>query len=143
MTIYLKLTSEQKETIKNIYDLLYFGFNQDINWGKFVATYHDPECKLLQCHVARRSFDDLLSMCNTYFNHTSEEDLARCIVTLYQKLGVAPTFCPDIKMMVFRIHGKLYAPTFGSKYDHTKSEKGKSNYSYNDVFQKLEEDGTI
>lgn len=66
--------------------------------GTYVKmTFLDPECTEYQCHgSARRSFEDLLAISNTYFE-TSEKELMKVLLDLNFNFYK----CEEIKKIVF------------------------------------------
>ena len=70
---------------------------------RFYATYHDPENVEMQCHRARRSFDDLLEISRTYFPETTEKELVDILFSPDMKMFIR--FCPDIRKAVFEGQG--------------------------------------
>lgn len=121
------------DTAHNIKELLENGFYKNT---LFQATYKDPEYRILQCKVARRSFPDLLEICRTYFPKTTESDLARLLSIDYNSF-----YCKDIGRLVF-LNEKTYckiAYSFDSRmstlYDEN-FEDSQGN-SYNKILQKI------
>lgn len=72
---------------EDLHDLLKTGFSHQPNqlsnnFGKFPETFHNKECTYFQCHAARRSFEDLFDISQTYFPETTEEELAKLLFQL-------------------------------------------------------------
>lgn len=134
MNIYFRTNSE----INNIYDLLVDGFSTMD--GKFKITYYDLELTSQECHSARRSFEDLLSICQTYFPETSEKELAKTLLEINNNIGLYSIYCSDIEKAVFRRNsgakGKDYFITnFLTK---ERDEKGRGEYSINEILNLME-----
>lgn len=126
----------------NIYVAPQFADPEKVNGYGFHKTYFDPECTKEECHCARRSFEDLLAICKTYFPRTTKKHLARLLYNLWltKKLNIATSFCPDIGAVVFRLHynNSKWATNFSSidnGYNTVSdpNKKGKGNYSMNDI----------
>jgi hypothetical protein len=61
------------------------------------ATFHDTEFTQLQCGYAKRSFEDLLCLAQTYFPETTEKDL----MSVLKELSIGCWYCRDVQKMVF------------------------------------------
>lgn len=69
--------------------------------GYSKETYYDPEFKHSQCkELSRRSFEDLLSISNTYFPNTTEEQLMQSL----NSVGIRFYHCNDINKIVFHFN---------------------------------------
>lgn len=66
-----------------------------------VKTYYDKECTDKQCHVARRSIDDLLSILNTYYPTVTIEQLAYYLIDKADTHGIKCFYCDDVEHIVF------------------------------------------
>lgn len=82
----------------NITELLNSGFN-----NFFCETFSDKECTEQQCKIARRSFNDLLLICLTYFPKTTKEELAYVLLNNISRLVCF--YCPNIDKLVFLKEG--------------------------------------
>jgi len=72
--------------------------------GFFVPTYKNPACTIQQCHSARRSFKDLLTIVNTYYE-VSIEELANYLLRQTLEGGDMQLFmqyCNDVEEFVWR-----------------------------------------
>lgn len=93
MSIYLRIPIGSE--IHNIKELLYILYS---NHGYANFTYRDKGLTILQCYGLRRSFEDLLEICQTYFPSTTEEDLMKELLdSTYLKWSK----CGDINKIVF------------------------------------------
>lgn len=89
----------------NIKELITWGYVNGPSGSGFVKTYFDKACTKQQCHSARRSFEDLLDICRTYFPRTGKKQLALTLHSLFtQQLGtmnVMAFYCSNIHKVVF------------------------------------------
>lgn len=99
MNIYFR----EADSSKTIKELLLSGFiiRYIGSERKFVTTFKDEACKDEDCYPARRSFNDLLWICRTYFPETTEEQLAKVLKELYEERSVRGLYCPNIHKIVF------------------------------------------
>lgn len=100
MSIYLKIPiGTEINNIKELLGVLYSNnIYNDINDYYSITTYYDKECTLIECSKLRRSFEDLLEICRTYFPSTTEEDLMKELLdSTYLKWSK----CGDINKIVF------------------------------------------
>lgn len=145
MAIYLKLPDNLH--LNNIDELLIYGYNNGFVY-RFVETYADIECKQRECHSARRSFEDLLEICQTYFPETTERDLAKSLYKLSHTenaLSLKPgchiriMYCSTIEKMVFTTDDKTWEYYCDERGDsHTlRNRNGKGKYCYNDIMYLL------
>lgn len=141
MQIYLKISKDA--AINNIYDLILYGYygnnGESIYSYKFHRTYKDKECTIEECHPARRSFEDLLKICKTYFPNTTEVELALTLEKLRIDKKISCLYCNTINKLVFISH-KSSAELSFTCYVH-KSEintKGNGKYCLKDILNLIE-----
>lgn len=97
MAIYLK----NPVTDKGLLSFLEDGFSAQYGkWFKFKETYYDELCTELECKAARRSFLDLLEICQTYLPDTTDIKLAKA---LFELENMFCFICNDIGKLVFQI----------------------------------------
>lgn len=126
MKIYFKI-GKKLENITDIKQLLRIGYSK--NGGSFKRTYKDPECTMQECHPARRSFGDLLSICRTYFPRTPEKEVAKVLFELNREIGLGGSYCNTIHKPVFFVRGREYP--LNLYFQGTEANrKGKSKYSF-------------
>lgn len=133
--IYFK-TKKLPKNIKDIEELLTRGFTSKSYESKtFLTTYHDQDCTQKQCHNARRSFDDLFTICKTYFPKTTKKELAKTLFTLSKKINLVASYCYTINKLVFYCKD---ISTYDTKKgmlrtlrEHEYAKKGCGNYNYN------------
>lgn len=130
MAIYLNTAGKE---FKDITEIITFGY--DGGYIYFKPTYSDPECTKLQCHQARRSFSDLLELCQTYFPETTKEQLAYVLLNKVENLNVF--FCNDIRKFVFESY--LHTGICRKSHYHEKGKIGLDNYSLEQI-EKLAQD---
>ena len=124
MKIYFEIDKKPR-TVK---ELLKKGFSTLD--GRFKVTYKDSKYKKKQCHSARRSFDDLLNICKTYFPRTKEQRLAKVLFQLNKEIGLGCIFCGTISKLVFHKRGmdlKINQSLPGSLNHY----RGVGEYSFN------------
>lgn len=137
MSIYIQNFRNEE----NIYDFLNNNFSVPFHntQHKFVMTYKDEYCSIMDCHEARRSFEDLLEICQTYYPETTEEELAKTLFELHKKDNLQCLFCPDILKIVFikwyPEHRTFYRIVSGSHMGATALTKGNSRYSIGDIYE--------
>lgn len=93
--IYCRIGPKDGETLK---DFLKSKFSA--SRGFFQNTFYDKECIRQQCHSGRRSFGDLLIISQTYYEDTTEEDLAEIIFDLICEGFLYITYCTGINKNV-------------------------------------------
>jgi hypothetical protein len=115
MKIYLKeFKKTRKSTIK---DVIYFLLSNDENEiettiynNVFVTktTYNNKKCTGLQCiSNKRRSFEDIVDLCKTYFHNATDKKIAQELekfikeVKTTKNLNCGFLFCPHIDKWVF------------------------------------------
>lgn len=143
MALYVK--EERKPTL---YEFLKHCFSIEGNSGCFVPTYTDKECTILECRVARRSFEALLEISQTYYPKCSEKALARIIYKLNDLDNLYAYPCGTVKNIVFKI-----APESTTKVDLWKSMgsikmdwKDAGKYTQRDIMflaKKIDENGNL
>lgn len=85
--LYLKSLIDKKRP-KTVSDLLQYYFFSTLDNGAIVAkvseaTYHDKECKLIQCFSSKmRSFDDIYFLCKTYFHTVTPKKVMHELLTI-------------------------------------------------------------
>lgn len=100
---------------------------------KFKQTFTDKYFTEEQCHIARRSFYDIVEICQTYFE-TTKEEVARTLVDMVKD----PTenfgchICHDIHKVVF-----LFNKIIMSTKDNESVES--DGLCYNDIVKLAEE----
>lgn len=104
-------------------------------YGYFVSSYFDKNFKKEQCHRARRSFYDLLTIVNTYYPNISVGQLAYFLTTEMRCF-----LCYTIEKYVFHnvsIMQKDNLYIFNdSRYAKPPSKKDSDGISYNDIVRK-------
>lgn len=80
---------------QNVKELLDFGFGSS---DRFCKTYYDRKCQEEQCDSARRSFGDLLEICQTYFPETTKEEVAFALLSVNE---ITSFHCTTIGKLVF------------------------------------------
>ncbi|MFA9239461.1 MAG: hypothetical protein ACEQSQ_06170 [Candidatus Paceibacteria bacterium] len=130
MKIYFKTG---KVKIRDIKHLLKIGYSSR-SGVEFKKTYRDPECTILECHSARRSFGDLVLICKTYFPETTEKEVAKTLFELNNEIGVRASYCHTINKLVFlkSVYDKGQGLDCNLKYSYF-NKKGCGNYSYNNI----------
>lgn len=83
---------------KDLLSLLNDGYTGQ-SYSLFKRTFSNAELTTEQCHIARRSFGDLLLIARTYFPETSEGELAYLL--LYKVNKMSCFICPNIDKIVF------------------------------------------
>lgn len=64
----------------------------------FLSTYIDENCETPEYNCGqRRSFEDILKVCRTYFPNTTELELMSCL----KELKTSFYYCSNIKKIVF------------------------------------------
>ncbi len=103
----------------------------------FTITYKDKECGKQECHSARRSFDDLLTICRTYFPRTSKKALAKCLLQLWDSMQLGSYYCTNIGKIVFRQYpdNNITKGQHQRVYETEVDLKQHSNYSLNDIIK--------
>ncbi len=143
MPIYL---NTQGHSFKNIKELIIYGFDQG-HVNKFVPTYHDQACTVQECHSARRSFEDLLEICKTYFAETTPKQLARTLYAISHtpnalpnkpNTNIRPFRCWTICKMVFTTDSCAWEESYeGSGRLGKRNNNENSPYCYNDIMYLL------
>ena len=106
--IYLDLTKKEKESIKTPIDLLNILYNSEISFYTYKTTYYDEECLNVQCRKStRRSFNDLIDLCQTYFPNISNDEVLESMLDADINNFY---YCEDIKKIVF--HNVPSCPVF-------------------------------
>lgn len=147
MKLKLYFKEAQQKTVANIEELLILGYvdaEKDHYYG-FAPTYFDAECTVQQCKSARRSFDDLLIICKTYFPRTTKKHLAKALYKLHTKdIYLSIFICGDIKKVVFsrvsnyqRFTKYFLRDVDSNRYDgmYDPNKKGNGNHSFNDIIK--------
>ena len=115
MKIYLKeFKKTRKSTIK---DVIYFLLSDDENEIKLTyynsvfatkTTYNNKECTGLQCiSNKRRSFEDIVDLCKTYFHNATDKKIAQELekfikeVKTTKNLNCGFLYCPNVSKWVF------------------------------------------
>lgn len=153
MSIYLKLPEDK--TFDNISELLICGYNESRYPYTFVPTFHDVECISPQCHSARRSFEDLLAICQTYFPPTTKKELAQTLYKLSHtdnllsnkhNYRICPMWCCTICKLVFTTDQYTWEAEFEPRFKdginrggtiRTRNDIVNSPYCYNDIMYLL------
>lgn len=125
----------------SVYNYLKAGFNGSLSPGvsytviKFVETFSDEECTIRECHSARRSMEDLISIVQTVFPEATEKDVIDAMFQMYDEGGMATYFCPDIKKHVFfRTSVKLPSPNRNGTFHHVTNERRNGKYSLEEIY---------
>jgi len=127
--IYAKFS---KTEYRRVIDLLKEGFSTDN--GNFIRTYNDPECTDQECHAARRSLEDLLSIVRVYFPRCSRQRLCKALYRLKDdpEMYVYAYKCRTIHKIVYRANrnmGFAVERGFNSSVRETDEYKGNGEYS--------------
>lgn len=101
--------------------------------GYAKTTYFDPDFSKIQCNGLRRSFEDLLFICNTYFDEISEVDLMNALI----EINIKFYRCSNISKIVFHFNGTNYINERNFK-DHNKFYYAENTYTPNDLIEILE-----
>jgi len=108
------------------------------------VTFLDKEMTKLECKVARRSFEDLLSIVNTVYENISENELAKTLFDLNKnpeettKRRLCIYYCNDITKWVFRFYDKKYLDNtlmYDSNQTFIQNQKGSGKYSFKDIYK--------
>jgi hypothetical protein len=96
--IYCKIEKQMYAT-----EFLRLGFTATRNSipGKFVETFHDEECSVTQCKVARRTFQDLYAIIKTYYPKYTKKNVANMLKTLHKSDNIFPIWCHAQDKIVF------------------------------------------
>lgn len=136
--IYLELPYPLVTPIYSFKDLIKWGYSSKADRyylsDNFVSSYYDRELTKLQCKEARRSFEDLLSICNTYFPPVTEYQLAKHLYSLNKKY-IKLMYCPTIRKIVFKrddIPRKFELGPGDIRRDKN-NFKGNGQYTYNQI----------
>jgi len=102
--------------------------------GLFKETFQDENLTIWECNSARRSFEDLLTVCRTYFGNTTEEELMQALINN----NIRYYYCNDINKTVFHLRGEVYIKDgFNTYYmDSSSISSNKSPYT-NTVLQEI------
>jgi len=95
----MKLYINTNKQFNDINELLTFCYPTGDYFREY--TYFDKECTQIQCSASRRSFEDLLSLCKTYFPETTEKDLMKTLIDM----GMRYYRCGGIGKIVFHYRG--------------------------------------
>lgn len=99
--LYIKpLEGHPIESLYDLIDVLYKDKNGNRSPGAR-PTFLEEDFRSLDCDAWRRSFEDLLTLAQTYFPSTTETEL---MLTL-EKLSVEFFYCSDIHKIVFHRDG--------------------------------------
>jgi len=134
--IYCKIRRKRaiKEFIKAIFSFNEFGIKKCIN------TYKDIDCKVQECHPARRSFEDLLAIVKTVYTSVNSKTLASILCELNDEGFLRCLYCRVVnKTVYYGVLNTKIPEKFGYVYKFLGKEfynkKGKSKYSLNDVLK--------
>ena len=111
MKIYLKeFKKTRKSTVKSLLHCLLSDENNIVKkstWTHILfskATFHDVNCQFLQCSTnKRRSFEDMVDLCKTYFPNVTDKKVAKSLEELFKEFENEQfgfLFCPDISKWV-------------------------------------------
>lgn len=98
---------------------------------RFNATFKDTAFTILECHgEARRSFNDIYDIVNTYLPDVTKKQLALQLTTNFRAI-----YCSHIHKVVFSKLGNLgtFGGVDGNCNNTDMSKKGVDNLSYNDI----------
>lgn len=103
--------------------------------GKFVETYYDSECTKSQCHVARRTFEDLFDIVKTQYPSYTKKNLGKILLNLHKKDNLFPIWCNAQDKIVFY---KKKPSSSGLPIDHfiqseDFNDKGNGKYCWNEI----------
>jgi len=129
MKIYFR-SRKKPENMTGIKELLQNGYSGKYD-GNFKPTYSDPKCQNQECHPARRSFDDLLTICKTYFPKTTQKELAKTLFELNEEIGLGGSYCITINKPVFFKRGIKNINSF--MFNNRETVKGKSKFSFSQI----------
>lgn len=119
MKIYLKPRPSGKK-FRSLYTFLKYYFTcmgADYRGG-FPESYKDAACTVKQCRAgAYRSFDELVIMCQTYFNNATPELVAKALYKLFPQTKVCLYYCPDVDKVVLFMHTRSNETMYDSIYD--------------------------
>ena len=102
--------------------------------GKFSITYKDAECTIRECHSARRSFEDLLEISQTYFPETPEAELAKILLVLKTSdFNMRCLYCINIHKWVFVCDSKG-EKHISQLYNQPLDDKDEGKYSIQDIY---------
>jgi len=134
MPIYCKV--KQKRTVRSF---LKEGFTGNKNGfkSKFVSTYSDEECVILECDIARRSFQDLYTICSTRYKNLNKNLFSLELIQMIQRRELVCIYCPKIGKLVF-IGNTKNEPDLTKNLARQVSMKsfdfkGLDNYSFQDI----------
>lgn len=97
---YIKIYFKEPDT-SSLKNLLLSLYN---NQGYAKRTYYDDSMTKVQCLGSRRSFEDLLFICNTYIPDVSETDLMKALI----KIRIKIYKCSGIRKIVFHFNASDY-----------------------------------
>lgn len=122
---------------ENLEEFLKHNFSTNTEYfdkGKFSMTYKDSECTIRECHSARRSFEDLLEISQTYFPETTEAELAKILLNLKSSdFNMRCLYCINIHKWVFVCDSegeKHISQLYGKPLD----DKDQGKYSIQDIY---------
>lgn len=115
--------------------------SESSNYRLNVETYHDEECKSLQCQRNKyRSFDDILDCVNTYYKNITPKCLIHTLLTLNIKNDKGQICCLHIGICsgIKRIRMLYYPYPLENTYSsEIPCEKYNSKYSWIDLLEML------
>lgn len=126
--IYFKEEKKSK-TLKEL-------FLNNLYGGKFFKTYYDEECTRLQCHIARRSVNDLYRIAKTYFPDVTLKEVLKVITENFMCF-----YCSTIEKLVFVQESNTgFCTRLHSKYtaDYIDSD----SWSYNKILNIINDENT-
>lgn len=95
--IYFKNPCLDKGLIEFLHSL--FSEYRYADFYSAVMTFKDKECTKVECRPARRSFQDIVKIVNTYY--PNKYSLNRIATSLYLMEDFLAFYCPDIQKHVF------------------------------------------
>ena len=124
------------KTFKNALQVLIWGYRNKLKHDKdyFCTTYDSAACNNMQCHEARRSFEDLLEICRTYLPNTTEVEVADAIYAMHKRYEVRPYFCHGVNKCVYRCYPEDKYTTYFSNIRDAETLRNNSPYSAMDVY---------
>lgn len=108
-----------------------------------IKTYHDKECTIIQCDsLRRRSFEDIVELCKTYFKNVTDKKIAVELDKLFKEYRLEEKYfkflyCPHVaKWVIICSKKKEDKLRYCYDYQNCTSYPDKKNFQYslNDIF---------
>lgn len=82
MALYVKFAQEKKPRTVREFLKKYYSIRVDPYVAYGGPTFKNPECTVLHCSLSYRSFDDLLTLVNTYYPSIKPKKLMHYLLTI-------------------------------------------------------------